>query len=199
MIIFLGAVLALTVATVWLFGAQRRKEITALGPAITVPNLGFTFTIRMPKGWERARSWEQVATLAYGQPLEPVLDGRSTRRDKQRRIFFIAIRPDASDEQELDLMKHLAKLWKRNYNYGGSFTFGPMGAPHFDSFGNEYREAVVAFRGQRSHLILMRYEQIKSQGRIFWCVMAGNTQLNEADRALLDAVVESFDLLENNI
>ena len=206
MTIFLGAVLALTVATVWLFGAQRREEITALGPTIDVPELGFA--VRMPKGWERIPEgwiridkfkWRLLNALIYRQPLEATVYDSNTQSGKQRLIFLIAIPPNASDEQALAPITNLAIWWAENRNDVGGFTLEPLGAPRFDRSGNEHRQAVITFRGRRLHVTPMRYEQIKSQGRIFWCVIAGNTQLDEADKALFDAVVESFDLLEDNI
>ncbi len=198
MIIFLGAVLALTVATVWLFGAQRREEITALGPAITVPNLGFT--IRMPKGWERLRGDRQL--LRYRQPLTAkVVYDSFTERRRERQIFFISIRPNASDAEVLGPLVKLARFWDDNDNDFHSFMLIKPGPPRLNKLGYERRSGVITlrYRAYRSPFMLIRYEQIKSQGRIFWCVMAGNTQLNEADRALLEAVVESFDLREDNI
>jgi len=188
-------VLVVSVGAVYLFAAQRRAEVTALSEPISVKGLGFS--ISMPKGWQRtaARRWLLVNTLAYTQPPEAAEYDSNTRRDKKRVIFFIAIHPKASDEQVLLPLRNLATLWTLNYNYGGSFTFEPLGAPRFDRSGNEHREAVITFRGGRSRFTLIRYEQIKAQGRVFWCVIAGNTPLGIADKALLDAVASSFELL----
>lgn len=194
-IVFLAGVLGLSVGAGWLFAAHRRAQVTALSEPIRVEGLGFS--ISMPKGWQRidARRWRLANTLVYTQPLEPAVYDSDTQRAKQRRIFFIAIPPNASDAQTLAPLRNLAAMWTLTYNYGGSFALEPLGAPRFDSVGNEHREAVIAFRRGRSRFILMRYEQIKAQGRVFWCVMAGNTQLNEADRALLEAVASSLELL----
>ena len=154
----------------------------------------------MPKGWWiriGAGRWQLANALVYSQPPEAAVYDSNTKRGKRRLIFFIAIPKNASDKQVLAPIGDLALSWAVYQNYIGGFTLEPLGAPQSDSSGNEHREAVITFRGQRSRLTLMRYKQIKAQGRVFWCVIGGNTQLDIADKALLDAVAKSFRLLEN--
>ena len=200
--IFLGGVLAVTVGAVWLFAAQRQGEITALGQTITAPNLGFA--IRMPRGWEPVAAYRRLLanSLAYRQPLtsKAVYDSFTGRR-LQRRIFFIAIRPNASDAEVLDPLGRLAIFWDANDDSFHSYRPIQPGPPRLDSLGYERRVGVITFRYRtlRSRFTLIRYEQIRAGGQVFWCVMAGNTQLNEADKALLEAVASSFEFLGERI
>ena len=186
------------VGAVWLFAAQRRGEVTALGQTITAPNLGFA--IRMPAGWEQIGGDGQL--LVYRQPLtgKAVYDS-FTRRRRQRRIFFIAIRPNASDAELLDPLVKLALFWDDKDNSFHSFRLIQPGPPRLDNLGYERRVGVITFRYRtlRSRFTLIRYEQIRAAGQVFWCIMAGNTQLNEADRALLEAVASSFEFLGERI
>ncbi len=203
MIVFMGAVLTLTIAAVWLFGAQRREKITALSQTITVPELGFT--VRMPSGWGRkgAYRWLPANTLVYSQPLEPAVYDRNTQSDKKRRIFFIPIPPNATDEQILAPLNNLVIFWDIDLNLfrylkPQPFPFAPWRP---DALGYERRDGSITFVHLRRGTIfrLIRYEQIRAQGQVFWCIMAGNTDLDIADKALLDVVADSFRLLENNI
>ena len=200
--VFLGAVLVLTVAAVWLFAAHRRGQVTALGEKIGGADLGFT--IRMPRGWEAAAFYKHslVDVLAYRQPLDANAgyDG-FTRRRPERRIFVLAIRANASDAQILKPLLDLTQGWDMNDNSFHSFRLIQPGPPWLDDNGYEYREGLVTFlyRTYRSRFELIHYEQIRAGGRVFWCVMAGNTQLNVADKALLRAVASSFELLGDSI
>ena len=200
--IFLGGVLAVTVGAVWLFAAQRQGEITALGQTITAPNLGFA--IRMPRGWEPVAAYRRLLanSLVYRQPLtsKAVYDSFTGRR-VQRRIFFVAIRPNASDAEVLDPLLKLAIFWDANDSSFHSFRLIQPGPPRLDNLGYEHRLGVITFRYKmyRSEFTLIRYEQIRAGGQVFWFVMAGNTQLNEADRALLEAVASSFEFLGERI
>ena len=196
--VFLGGVLVVTVGAVWLFAGQRRREVTALGQPIAVPSLGFA--VRMPAGWEQIGGDGQL--LVYRQPLMgKAVHDSFTRRRRQRRIFFIAIRPNALDAEVLDPLVKLARFWDDNDNDFHSFRLIQPGPPRLDSRGYEYRDGIITFRyrAYRSAFTLIRYKQIRAGGRVFWCVMAGNTQLNEADKALLDAVAASFELLGEGI
>lgn len=210
MIVFMGAVLALTVGAVWLFGAQRREKITALGQTIPMPELGFTVRMpsswgQMPKGWGRigAHRWLPANTLVYSQPLEPAVYDRNTRSDKKRLIFFIPIPPNATDKQILAPLDKLVIFWDINHNLfrylkPEPFPFAPWRP---DALGYERRDGAITFVHLRRGTIfrLIRYEQIKAQGQVFWCIMAGNTDLGIADKALLDVVADSFRLMENKI
>ena len=201
--VFLGGLLALTVGAVWLFAAQRRAEVTALGQTLTAPNLGFA--IRMPRGWEPvALGRTRLGTgVIYRQPPDSQAAFDSfTRRVPQRHIFFLAIPPNAPDEQVLNPLGNLVRSWDRNDNlfrYPEPKPF-PLGPWRF-SLGYERRDGAITFLNVRhgARSVLMRYQQIKADGRIFWCIMAGNTRLNEADKALLQAVASSFEFLGEKI
>ena len=198
--VFLAGVLGLSVGAVWIFASQRRAEVTALSEPISVAGLGFS--IRMPKGWEP----KAVGRTLFGNGLiyrrapnpRAGLD-KITATTHQRHLFVLAVVPNATDEQILAPLDKLVSFWDRNHNlfrYLKPEPF-PFAAWRPDALGYERRDGSITFlnirRGARSTLI--RYQQIKAQGRVFWCVMAGNTQLDEADKALLKAVASSFELL----
>ena len=198
---FLAGVLGVSVGAVWLFASQRRGEVTALGQRMVAPELGFA--IQMPKEWERVAGykWLLAKALVYRQPLKPGGVDRIMRRRLQRRVFFLAIPPNASDEEVLAPLGKLALFWDINDNHFHSFKPSRLGPPRLDNFGYERREGLISFLYKNHHgrFVLIRYQQIRAGGRVFWCVMAGNTELTEADRALLEAVASSFELLGERI
>ncbi len=195
---FLAGALVVTVGAVWLFAAQRRAEITALGHSVVVSEL--CFAIRMPKEWERVAGYKLLLgnALVYRQPLKPGAGyDPIMRKRSQRRIFFLAIPPNASDDEVLAPLRKLAIFWDAKDNDFHSFKPSRLGPPRLDSFGYERREGLISFlyKNQRDRFVLIRYQQIRAGGRVFWCVMAGGTQLTDADKALLQAVASSFELL----
>ena len=197
---FLASVLVLTVLSVGLFAAQRRHFVTALSEPISLPQLGFT--IRMPQGWEPGPvgTSRLFATLKYTQPLD-----RSARMDSlteripRRQIFFFSVRPNATDEQTLTPLLGLVHLLDLNDN----MFFSPLPiSPRSVQLGPyEQREGGFSFRCRRYPypVVLLRYQQITVGHRDFFCVMVGNTQLDQADDALLKAVAESFLLPDKSI
>ena len=202
--IFLGGVLAVTVGAVWLFAAQRQGEITALSEPISVEGLGFS--ISMPKGWEPKAVGRTLFGngLIYRQAPNPKAGlGKVTATTPQRHLFIFAIVPNATDEQVLAPLDKLVSFWDINHNlfrYLKPEPF-PFAAWRPDALGYERRDGAITFVHIRRGISfrLIRYEQIKAHGRVFWCIMAGNTELDIADKALLDAVSESFRLLGDSI
>ncbi len=197
---FLAGVLVVSVVAVWLFAAQRRAKVTALGQRVVASELGFS--IHMPLGWEAvALGRTRLGTgVIYRQPADPqAAFDRFTRRVPQRHVFFLVVPPNAPDEQVLIPLDRLVLSWDKNdnlfhYPEPKPFPFGPW---RLDSLGYERREGVISFlyRNHRGRVVLIRYEQIRARDRVFWCVLAGNTELTEADKALLEAVASSFELL----
>ncbi len=201
---FLAGVLGLSVGAVWLFAAQRRERITALSEPIRVEGLGFS--ISMPKGWER----KAVGRTRFGNGLiyrqapnpKAGLD-KLTATTPQRHLFIFAIVPNATAEQILAPLDKLVSFWDINHNlfrYLKPEPF-PFAAWRPDALGYERRDGAITFVHIRHGISfrLIRYEQIKAHGQVFWCIMAGNTELDIADKALLDAVSESFRLLGDRI
>ncbi|NIA07382.1 MAG: hypothetical protein GWP14_07085 [Actinobacteria bacterium] len=194
--IFLVGVLALTVLSVALFAGQRRRLVTSLGEPISLPQLGFA--VRMPAGWEPGpiKSSRLFSTLVYTRPLDRSarLDGL-TQRTPKRQIFFFSVRPGASDEQTLTPLLSLVRLLDMNDN--DFYSPLPIEPRSVQVGPYEQREGGFSFRYRRYPypVALLRYHQITVGRRVFWCVMVGNTQLNQADHALLRAVAASFGLL----
>ena len=194
--LFLAGVLVFTVAFAGLFAAHRCQLATALGQPIISNQLGFS--IRMPRDWEPGlmETSDLFSTLAYTRPLDRTARMDSlTSRTPRRQIFFFAIRPGATDEQALTPLLSLVRLVDINDN---DFYAPQPIDPRPTRLGPyEQRAGGFHFRYRRLAypLVLIRYQQIMVGKRVFWCVMLGNTQLNEADQALLRAVAAGFQIL----
>ena len=163
-----------------------------------MPQLGFE--ICMPRGWEREVEGLSAlfSTLAYSRPLDSSarLDSL-TQRTPKRQIFFFSIRPGASDEQAVVPLRGLVKVLNENDN---EFYAPQPIEPRQTHLGKyERREGGVVFRHRHFAypVVLVRYHQITAGQRVFWCIMVGNTKLDEAGQALLRAVAASFRLLSD--
>ena len=191
--VFLAGVLAITAGAVWLFAAQRQKQVTALGPTIRSESLGYS--IRMPKGWA-VNTNPLGASLAYMRELEPHT-GRDSLTDQSpyRYIYFLITPPQATAEQILEPLARLVQALDISNNYFGGYqiTWSEPTQP------GKYlrRKGNISARVYQGRFLpypieLGLYEQITAENQVFWCVIYGNTPLNAADEALLDAVVASF-------
>ena len=186
--VFLASVLVLTVLAVGLFAAKRRKLTTALGPAITSEQLGFS--ISMPKDWEQVSLNNKLfgPGLAYIRRSDPSAD---------RDIYFLITPPQASSEDVLKPLGNLVGVLDINdINFGG-YRIQWFGGPT-QSGRYQRRRGIISvssYQGRRlSYSVkLGLYEQITADQQVFWCIIKGNSQLDAADYALLDAVVASFE------
>ena len=194
--VFLGGVLGVTVGAVWLFAGERRSEATALGEEIEWPSEGFG--IRMPRGWGRVRVEKRsfTARFVYVKPVDK--DSRRdslTRRIQKRWIYFFSISPGATEGEAAIPVLGLAMALASNDREFHSPK--KEKSQLIDAAVYERRESGYSYfyRNYDQRMLLLLYQQISVGERVFWCVMLGNTELTEADRALLEAVSSSFTLL----
>ena len=197
---FLGVVLGATVGGVMLFAGQRRAEVRALGEEIEWPSEGFA--IRMPLGWERARAEKRsfTARFVYVKPVgkEDTRDS-VTGRMHRRWIYFFSISPGATEKEAAIPVVGLAiALGNNDFEFHG---LRKEKSVLIDAAVYERRESGYSYlyRNYGQRMMLVRYQQISVGKRVFWCAIIGNTALNEADRALLEAVSSSFVLLGERV
>ena len=201
--VFLGGVLAVTVGAVWVFGAQRREEITALGQEVTEPKLGFA--IRMPAGWERLPTSPSRygSILVYMRPTQPNTErDRLTKQLAKRYIFFIITPRQATDERIVYPLAKLVKDLDDSDNYFDGYQriwSGPPRPGKYQRRSGTIRPRLYLRQWLPYPIELGLFEQITAEKQVFWCILAGNTELSIADEALLDAVAKSFRLLENDM
>ena len=195
--VFLVGVLAVTVGAVWLFADHRQKQVTTLGPMIRSESLGFS--IRMPKDWERVPVSANLfgPCLVYMRHLEAQAGhDRMTNQMPQRHIFFLITPPGGTPEQVLEPLAKLVQALNISDNYFNGYQISWLGEAtqtgnYLRRKGN-IRARVYERRILPYPIELGRYEQITAENQVFWCVIYGNTQINAADEALLEAVVGSF-------
>jgi len=187
--VFLAGVLALTVVSVGLFADQRRRRVTSLSPPIIASQLGFS--IRMPRDWERVPFSRTLfgPGLAYMRKSDP-----RAGRD----IYFLITVPQGTSEEILQPLTMLLRVLDINdINFDG-YQIRWSGPPRPGQY-QRRRGTINALFYRRQPLPypvkLGLYEQIDADQQVFWCVITGNTQMNAADEALLDAVAASFQLL----
>ena len=195
--VFLAGVLVVTVGSAELFSKHRQKQVTALGVTIQSERLGFK--ISMPKGWERVSVNMNLlgASLAYMRELEPHA-GRDSLTDQSsyRYIYFLITPPQASSEDILKPLLNLVRVLDISDNYFGGYqitwTTEPTRPGKYQRHKGNIRARVYKGRLLPYAIELGLYEQITADQQVFWCVIFGNTPLNAADEALLEAVVGSF-------
>ena len=186
--VFLAGVLVLTVASVGLFAAQRRTQATALGPAIVSRQLGLS--IRMPKDWERVPLNSDLfgPGLAYMRKSDP-----RAGRD----IYFLITPPQAGPEDILEPLGNLVGVLDINDIYFDRYQIQWSGGPTRPGKYQRRRGTIspLFYQGRRLPypIRLGLYEQITADQQVFWCIIKGNSQLDAADEALLDAVAASFE------
>lgn len=188
--VFLAGVLVLTVLAVGLFAANRRKFATALGPPIVSEQLGLS--ISMPKDWERVSLNNKLfgPGLAYMRKSDPSAD---------RDIYFLITPPQASSEDVLKPLGNLVGVLDINDIYFDGYQIQWSGGPTQSGRYQRRRGTISASSYQSRRLSypikLGLYEQITADKQVFWCIIKGNSQLDAADEALLDAVIASFEKL----
>ena len=197
--VFLAGVLVVTVGAVGLFARHRQKQVTALGVTVRSEELGFE--ISMPKGWERIRVNVRLLgpSLAYMREPDPHA-GRDclTKQFPQRRIYFLVTPPQASDERIVYPLGKLLQYLDISDNYFDGYEAtspGPTRSGKYQRRSGVIRAQAHIYRNGRLAyypIELGLYEQITTGQQVFWCVLIGNTQVNAADRALLEAVASSF-------
>ena len=199
LLVFLIILLAGTVVLAGFFAAHRRRQVTALGPAITSTQLGFS--IRMPQDWDRVTAGMTIfgPGLVYMRPLQPGAGRDSlTGQSPQRHIFFLITAPNATEEQVLTPLTGLVRALdiSDNYFHGYQIKWSGDGPPgKYQRRRGVIRVRVYQRDGSSFPIELGFYEQITAANQVFWCVIVGNTRLDAADEALLDAVVASFEQL----
>lgn len=194
---FLAGVLVVTVGSVGAFSAHRQEQATALGPTIISSQLGFS--IRMPKGWKKVPVSMNLLgpSLVYMRELEAHA-GRDSLTDQSpyRYMYFLITAPQASSEDILGPLLNLVGVLDMSDNYFDGYQIQWLGPSRLGKYQTQPGNIRARFYQRRllAHPIeLGLYEQIIADGQVFWCVLVGNTQLNAADEALLQAVVLSFD------
>ena len=186
--LFLAGVLVFTVASAGLFATHRRQLVTALGQPIALPKLGFT--IRMPQDWERVPLSRNLfgPGLAYMRKSDP-----RAGRD----IYFLITPPQASSEDILKPLGNLVGVLDINDIHFDRYQIQWSGGPTRPGKYQRRRGTISALFYQRRPLPypikLGLYEQITADQQVFWCIIKGNSQLDAADEALLDAVSASFE------
>jgi len=199
LMIFMVVLLLTTVGLVGLFAAHRRSQVTALSEPLDIKQLGFS--IRMPLDWDPVGP---MGTTPFGpglmyRPARTASRGRSSQGIPSRYILLISIPVGASDEQTLIPLAQLAEFWQDNINEFYGYGAKPLGPTWYDQHGYARRVGYITYRPANPYLRnqrieLIGYQQITAGSRIFWCIIMGNTQLDAADQALLNAVANSFEL-----
>ena len=197
--LFLAGVLVFTAASAGLFAAHRRQLVTALGQPIALPKLGFS--IRMPEGWKQVPVNMKLLgpSLAFIREPEPHAGHDSlTDQSPYRYIYFLITPPQASSDDILKPLLNLVGVLDINDNYFKGYRIQWSGPTRPGIYPRRSGTIGVSFYlGRRlAHPIeLGLYEEITAGQQVFWCVLTGNTQMNAADKALLEAVAGSFRFL----
>ena len=206
LLLFLSGVLFLTVLAVGLFAANRRHRITSLAERVEFPER--SFSVRMPADWQLGKGQITAGPVYIGHGFVatgPVgADAKfdpNFKRIAKRRIYLLAIPPDAADKDVFRPPLALLQILSINSNDFRALplTLGPqLGPVRLGKY--ERRDGYFRFRylHDRRNYVLIRYQQIVTAGQVFWCVIEGNTPLTAADSALFDAVASSFEFIPSS-
>ena len=118
-----------------------------------------------------------------------------TGRIRGRQIYFFSISPGATEgEAAIPVLGLAIAVANNDPEFHG---LRKENSRLIDAGVYERRESGYSYlyRNYDQRMMLLRYQQISVGERVFWCAIIGNTELTEADRALLEAVSSSFTLL----